>query len=796
MTTQPDDFDEMNAADLFEDIFSQVVDESKIAYKAEIHANVLSDTVTTQRIAVTKSQKAKSLLKYIKTWKAGKAAWKAPKTELILLEDGYDIIKAAFKRTQAGDTAFLRACPEFARHGVLESLKVVEDNLRENWKHLVKVMKEQDPNGCMILQPFIPATSSCVLAPQQHASIGVGHDGITAGHGYHIYALLNPQESTLVEHMESIGHKKDEYELEFVYERPDEYLTAFNVAHSNDAMFTQIRGAPPSPIRAAPFTYIRDGEIMTASTDVAIPGGRAECKEVWVASGLESVAYLEEYITKDKVGEGYFISEPDGSLLSHICAHARQHGIPYVVGEVNVGDRWVEGSPTWGALDPDWQIEPQPYNPFAPDMLSQFNAGLSRSQTHWQRQQGWLAHYFHQWVGMGTNGLHTAFLAGGFVGWICKAMLAVSLGEMRHSRRLKKNVSIEMWPVLTAMMGGEKWEELGGEKKATNGRKHYYALCEQMNVDYVEMRKALEWCVKQFNTGWSGGYGGKAWAESAQRGADVCKAVLTFQAHPTEDTFKELLGAVNSAKNAEHNNGFVFNKFLSKRAFDFSDLHTDEKTGKKTGLFPHTTEGLRCMFQSFEIANHFTNGEPNESVSRPAVDWVNLFSFLKGKSADYWRHNFISSSEDVPQALRTAAENVGSELLHHGNKYTHEEHFIPCGLEDCKHCIKHEIVVMRLQYGNDLASILLTPQYPELFFAQGNDKSSVMSYAVAQMLKDRDYENVTPRMWIEAWQGLKNTDTMFPSLSTLLTKFVKNQMADSKEWTNKVLEIMKEEELE
>ena len=71
-----------------------------------------------------------------------------------------------------------------------------------------------------------------------------------------------------------------------------------------------------------------------------------------------------------------------------------------------------------------------------------------------------------------------------------------------------------------------------------------------------------------------------------------------------------------------------------------------------------------------------------------------------------------------------------------------------------------------------------------------------MSYAVAQMLKDRDYENVTPRMWIEAWQGLKNTDTMFPSLSELLTKFVKNQMGDSKEWTNKVLEIMKEEELE
>ena len=788
-----EEYETMDVADLFEDIFTSMVEEAA----ADAQTAVLTDTVTSARLALVKSQKAKSLLRYIKTWKAGKAAWRSPKTELILLEDGYDIIKAAFTRTEAGSVAFLRACPEFARHGVLESLKVDEDNLRDNWKHLVKVMKEEDPNGCLILQPFIPASSSCVMAPQMHAAIGIGHDGITAGtDNYRIYALMNPQEATLVEHLKSIGHKKDEYELEFVYERMEGFKKQFAVGQANDAVFTQIRGAPPSPIRAAPFTYEIDGEEHTANIDVAIPNGRAECTEVWVASGLESVAYLEENITKEKVGEGYFISEPHGSLLSHICAHARQQGIPYVVGEVNVGDRWVEGSPTWGALDPNWEIEPQPYNPFSHDMMEEFKAGLLRSRTHWQRQQGWLAHYFHQWVGMGSNGLHTAFLAGGFVGWICKAMLAVCLGEMRHSRRLKKNTTVEMWPVLTAMMGGENWEEIGGDKKASNSRKHYYAMLEQMDVDYVEMRKALEWCAKQFSTGWSGGYGGAAWADSARRGAEVCKAVLTFQAKPEEETFQALLGAVNSAKNAEHNNGFVFNKFLSKKAFDYSDIHTDENTGKKHGLFPHTPEGIRCMFQSFEIANHFTNGEANPNVARPSMDWNVLFTFLKGKGTDYWRHNFIASSEDVPKQLRDAAEHAGYDYLHHGNKYSHEENFIPCGLTDCVHCLKHDVVVMRLQYGKDIAGILLTPQYPEMFFAQGDDKSSVMTYAVAQMLKERDYENVKPRMWIEAWQGLKNTDMMFPMLSELLTKFVKNQMADSKEWTDKVLEIMKEGELE
>jgi len=40
---------------------------------------------------------------------------------------------------------------------------------------------------------------------------------------------------------------------------------------------------------------------------------------------------------------------------------------------------------------------------------------------------------------------------------------------------------------------------------------------------------------------------------------------------------------------------------------------------------------------------------------------------------------------------------------------------------------------------------------------------------------------------------LNNQDTTYPLLSELLTKFAKNQMADSPEWTDAVLTILKEE---
>lgn len=59
--------------------------------------NNLTDTVTVERIDRVVAQKAKSLLRYIRSYKAGQAPWVAPNTELILLEDGFDVINAAYK---------------------------------------------------------------------------------------------------------------------------------------------------------------------------------------------------------------------------------------------------------------------------------------------------------------------------------------------------------------------------------------------------------------------------------------------------------------------------------------------------------------------------------------------------------------------------------------------------------------------------------------------------------------------------------------------------------------------------
>ena len=56
-----EDYETMDVADLFEDIFTSMVEEAA----ADAQTAVLTDTVTSARLALVKSQKAKSLLRYM-----------------------------------------------------------------------------------------------------------------------------------------------------------------------------------------------------------------------------------------------------------------------------------------------------------------------------------------------------------------------------------------------------------------------------------------------------------------------------------------------------------------------------------------------------------------------------------------------------------------------------------------------------------------------------------------------------------------------------------------------------------
>jgi len=149
-------YEKVDAADLFTGFWDEILENEN---EERTTGKTIQQTVTSARIAAFQADKLVDMLKYIQTYKAGDAPWTPPHTEAISLKDDYDIVEAAYKRTKSycgeGAVAFLRACPEFARHGVLESIEVTDDTIRTEWKRLREIMLEKDPKGAFMLQPFI-----------------------------------------------------------------------------------------------------------------------------------------------------------------------------------------------------------------------------------------------------------------------------------------------------------------------------------------------------------------------------------------------------------------------------------------------------------------------------------------------------------------------------------------------------------------------------------------------------------------------------------------------------------------
>jgi len=786
-------YEKMNFADLFQQVSQQLVDEQVVDVQT---GRVQKNTVLDSRLAEVLSQKAKSFLNYLGVYKSGKGMYKCPATELILLKDEFDLVKNAFIRLD-DETCFLRACPEVARHGVIESIEVNADTLEYEWSRLRAIMQKEDPNGCMIMQPFIPATSSMVMAPNQYAVIGPDHDGVTAGHGLQLLYLMNPHNEDCSSHFASIGHSKGSYELEYVYQRDEKFLEGkFATGTTN---LTQIRGAPPHPMPMPPFKYqiMRSDGLVEAMSTVQgiVPGsGIVEVTQVWETEGLEEVAWLEENITKEKCPEGFVISHPGGSLASHVYAHARGHGIPYfITDEVEVGETWVEGSPCNVAKEQGHPITPEPYDPYTDKDLQAFALGLAQSQTRWQRQHGWFAHNFHQWLGININPSRNALLAGAFSGWAVKAALGLCLGEIRYAKGMKKDADVTLLPVVTAAIGESVWQDITGEanSKPSKQRKHYYVAMERTEVDYMEIMLALRWCVKQFKTGWSSGaYGGPNWATCAQGAAELCQAIINFQKNPCLETIEQVVNHTNKAENFAHNNGSLYNKFLSGSCFDQATLNNEGKGG----LFKHTDDGLCDMFRSYEVARVFLQGQANEKCARPVNDWTTLFTWANSVTPNKLRGQLICVSKNIPTSIRTAAINLGPSMLHHSNQYTlNDDKYIPCGHESCEKCADKNILALRLEHDLDFTSLLLEAEHPSVFFALADTKSDLISYHVGNLIKQKKYNDITPEMFVQAWNGLKTQDIMYKILSEMMKKHLKKMLTTNVEYSKSVAELLGQE---
>ena len=672
-----------------------------------------------QRQQQVKSQKLKALLE------ARVLALKRPEFRIILLND------TAPQVLQAGDElgypCFLRTCPESPRAGVLPSVRCnTRATLKRQFYRLRKLMREDDPEGSLMLMPYIAAeTSSVAVAStddgfQGYLSVGLGHNGVTAGNSFQLQLPLSPLRQydengdrtnqsrnmeKFVYKMAKMGADPAFHQIEFVHAQKDTHLMENrNPLRVTRDFLVQVRGIS---VRQPPATPPPEG--VTIKGCVPVNNGEFIVQQVYVSDGSESTAWLEENITEDTVPEGFVVVEPLGSSLGHVFCHCNTNGVPYIItnpDNVVVGDRWVEPAGGWVIMDNDFMFEPKPYRPT--EYMEQFMDGVEYANTHWHPSFGWFSTFFHQWMSTPYNDPRmTAYFAGIFAGWMPKAICALGMGEMRHAPGMTHSVTTLMGHALRSAFTQDEWHDASGgvgnyseTDSLPDHRRHYYAALGSRRIEWTNMRRMLTFLRQNYrNTGWASSYGGKAWADCMAQGEEVLKLLIKFMDTPTDQNLNKFASCINKCENLQHNGGFLFNKFLRKEAFDYGTGGFDiEEIGYTTVVMRLVRHVLGMHTELGHCKSNTETGPLRvHAAPSPTNSWDELLTWVESmKKKNYDAMQGTEWWLDAPDSVSDYSIFTGKWAhpgIHNDNKKSHNAYgtssFIMCGKPVCQYCEHH-----------------------------------------------------------------------------------------------------------
>tara|TARA_R100000008_G_scaffold86570_1_gene80211 strand:- start:3589 stop:6387 length:2799 start_codon:yes stop_codon:yes gene_type:complete len=481
-----------------------------------------------------RSQKAKALLELTGS------SWKTLRTYPLLLNDNMTTVeRGIFKSILESPVhaAFVRACPLTPRPGRLESSAStsVTDSVR-TFTRIRDTMREIDPDGCMIVQPFIPAVASAVLAPRQYVVVGREHDGVTAGLEGQLLFPLNPNEDS---YTYSFIDDENKHELEFVWNSTDKKVY-HNMLENGAAYLTQIRACEEHDELGNCKVSVNGEGRFTGRFPKGWDDGACVASEILTVTGTSDadMAKLEATLEANE-NKTLVVCEQNGSLLTHAAAQSRHHGVVYVAGTtVKVGD----------TIDVLSSFDNSPYE-------SHFMNGIEYARRAWQDNWGWLSTFFRQFIGDPFNDARIcAFLGGCYVGWMINAGTAAIIGEVRHSRGNMQGYN----PNIAAALAN-----LIGYSNPPDGRQTYYGVLRETSAPYQDMLAVLEWAEHIYDHSWGGGsFGGKKWRLCTEAVKSLVVAVMNGD-------FNDIQNAADKTENQMHNTGWLYNKFIDKRALDY-----------------------------------------------------------------------------------------------------------------------------------------------------------------------------------------------------------------------------------
>ncbi|MFZ9078109.1 MAG: hypothetical protein ACO23H_06200 [Alphaproteobacteria bacterium] len=579
---------------------------------------------------------------------------------------------------------FIRACPLNPRPGVLESCRADDwDEVNTVATRIISTMlspdnSEQpmyesgliDPQGTVIIQPYINAHASAVVAPNNYILMGRDNDGITAGKDGLRVALPLGDDHNLNRDFDKLNLDPNHIEIEFVSERLEQSLTSSvrssDISVRQNLAMVQLRGSEGHrPISPAPKGVTISGTFHGAE--------RITIKHIHLVSdNTDEQLDLMEQALREGMTEGSVVLHPNGSHLSHHAGQCFKYGVPYIASaEPKVGEQWTQAALGWVVLDNEGTYEPQPYDPL--DYTHAFIEGFDIGFSNFARQHGWLSNHFHQFIGGAIGDAEqTAKLAGAYTAWLINATLSVGFGEVRHTYSNAENSTALVMATAHALYGDDAWNEVTGSPLMPHGRRSYYTVIENNPITLRSVVEAFAFLERTYKLEWSSGYGGSNYGESCANGRKLAESVINFFADSSESNFKDMLSVANLVEHNVHNNGFFFNKFISKTALDWG---TDPDT---------ITVKPQSFFSVYYAADHIMTSYPKE-----LNDITDLLALSKSITINQLKETPIAMRKD---AIGASALRLSEQFRHPHGKYSNYTHtaFLRCGVHDCERCAQHE----------------------------------------------------------------------------------------------------------
>jgi hypothetical protein len=726
--------------------------------------------VSQKAAALAKHQKAQQSgmmynnWSHLDTYRLDMLGTEEMKTALSLLQyehdDAYDSMVEDFvsrglnivKLASLSWPIFIRACPLQPRPGVLESS--VANNILEAEEVLERIISTMlskdesstpmyehgliDPEGCIIIQRYIDADASCVIAPGNYIFMGADNDGITASKDCIKVALPHTGDFNTTHDLDALEIDSDKIELEFVsmLNGPEDIRQRSKQSsmYSHSSYITQLRGSEGArPIAPPPKGVTISGTFHGAERIVVTHVHT-------VSDNSDEQLDMMEQALREGMPSGAVVIHPTGNHLSHHAGQCFKYGVPYIAhDDVNVGEQWTQAASGWVVLDPDGTYEAQPYD--ATDYIEAFKAGLELGVFNFSRQHGWLSNHFHQFVGGPLyNPQQTAVLAGAFTGWIMNAALAVAVGEMRHIRGSTQNGTYVFYAALHAVYGKDLWKKKTGSDYLSTQRQDFYAMIEENPLDIPSSLRMFDLAIDAYNLDWSSGYGGSAYLKATTTGKECLQAIQAFLALPNADTLKDLTGIANELEHAVHNNGCFFNKFMKVTALDWGT--GKEPISLKPNLF------FNVYYAAYDVLTMTEYAKSGFS----AMNVFNEIDELKEKGMSYLRKNPLGTNDLFP-ILKASMPALQSGHRHPQGKYGDyaKNLFLPCGVDGCGSCKEHihyENKKKMDEISNKISLPVSKPTYDMNIPTEPVSKGSVVS-ALKDLLSalDKNEDEIGAHIW-------------------------------------------------